>query len=462
MSFGVAVPVANGALPDVSNDGKIVEAHYDAGRKSFWMLNSRGGWIEVAESSLRRHLRGYGLRNKTAEGELLSELNLKINEIQTEHDVAYAGPLAGYRRGVIECFENRILVTTEARMIVPVAGEWPVLRALITNLLSDDQHDQLPYLYGWLKFAYEALLAEKRRAGPAMVLAGPRNCGKSLLQKLFTVIFGGRVAKPYRYMSGRTDFNAELFGAEHLMIEDETPSTDLRSRRNLGSHIKAFTVNDSQSCHGKGRQALTLSPFWRVSISVNDEPENLTILPPMDDSEQDSLGDKIILLRARKAEMPMPSEELDDRETFWRTLSLELPAFLHFLTSWAVPEELRHSRFGIRTWQHPALLAALDALAPETRLLRFIDEILFAEEDLGTGIKIKQAPMWEGTAEKLERRLRDSDFQREIDKLFTYGSACGAYLGRLATKHPERVRQARTGDCRKWILHRAVPIAAAA
>jgi hypothetical protein len=38
-----------------------------------------------------------------------------------------------------------------------------------------------------------------------------------------------------------------------------------------------------------------LKPFWRLSITLNDEPENLLILPPLDES----LGDKIMLLRAQ-------------------------------------------------------------------------------------------------------------------------------------------------------------------
>src|SRR5262249_29583083 len=156
------------------------------------------------------------------------------------------------------------------------AGEWPVLEKLLSNLLIDKVEngvtcDQRPYVYAWLKFAVEALWAGQRRPGPVLILPGPRDCGKSLLQNLTTELLGGRVKKPYRYMSGRTDFNGELFEAEHLMIEDEAPSTDLRSRRAFGTHIKSFAVNETHSCHAKNKQALTLKPFWRVTISLNDE-----------------------------------------------------------------------------------------------------------------------------------------------------------------------------------------------
>jgi len=314
-------------------------------------------------------------------------------------------------------------------------------------------------VFAWLKIAYEALRAGLWRGGPAIALAGPRGCGKSLLQNLFTLILGGRSAKPYRYMSGGTQFNADLFGAEHLMIEDEHSSTDIRARRAFGSNIKQFTSNRDQSCHGKNRQALTLTPFWRVSISVNDEPEAMMVLPPLSDSEHDSLGDKIILLSAQKAEMPLPTVENEGWQKFWCTLIAELPAFLDFLMNWNIPDELRHPRFGLKAWQHPRLLVALDALAPETRLLTLIDEGIFRGHEVAQGVIAysgRDKPKWEGTAEKLESLLCDfnSPFCNEARRLLSWPSATGTYLGRLAHKHPDRVKDARTGEARNWIIFR--------
>jgi hypothetical protein len=458
--IGKAERLAKLQLQNASNDKpKVIQAHYDVGRKCYWTTNSRGNWIEINEQSLRRLLKKQGFRATRLEGEQLSEVDQKLNEIQLEQDVAYAGPLAGHRSGVFECYGNRILVTTSPHLIEPKAEDWPVLDRFLQNILVDGAYDQRRYVYAWLKLAYEALRAGRQRPAPVMGIAGPRNSGKSLLQNLFTVILGGRVAKPYRYMSGRTDFNGELFGAEHLMVEDEAPSTDLRSRRALGAHIKAFTVNQTQSCHVKNRQALTLAPFWRVSISVNNEPENLMILPPISDSEHDSLGDKIILLRAKLADMPMPTETLEEREVFWQTLIAELPAFLHFLLKWEVPKAVRHPRYGVKTWHHPELLLALDALAPETRLLSLIDEVLFTDHENNHGHFISRSKAngsWEGTAEELERMLRAHEaFGYEAQKLFSWPTACGTYLGRLAKKHPRRVESDRSSDARRWILHRA-------
>src|SRR5258708_40122450 len=122
-------------------------------------------------------------------------------------------------------------------------------------------------------------------------------------------------------MAGLTHFNKDLFAAEHLMIEDEVASTAIKHRRHFATRIKDFTVNEVQSCHAKGRDAISLRPFWRLTISLNDEPENLLILPPIDES----LEDKIMLLKVRNFRMPLPTVTLENREGLWNALIAELP-----------------------------------------------------------------------------------------------------------------------------------------
>ncbi len=277
-----------------------------------------------------------------------------------------------------------------------------------------------------------------------LVLAGIHDCGKSLLQNLITLIFGGRAARPYQFMSGLTPFNSDLFEAEHLMIEDEQASYDIRSRRNFGAQLKNITATEWQRCHAKNRVAISLAPFWRLSMSVNDEPENLMVLPPIDDS----IEDKIIILRAAKTSMSMPTATLEQRSAFWQKLEGELPAFLDYLTQWEIPQKLSSERFGIAHFHHPAILQTRDNLAPEFRLLRLIDDELFDNYENG--------PSWEGSAEQLERSLcgDGSKCRHEARKLFTFNTACGVYLARLAKKHPERFEYIRSSSGRTWRIER--------
>lgn len=413
------------------NPAQLPDSYYEPSQRQYWFIpNGSGGHVSVNDAGVKRYLKSLGFSGKADDGQFLSPLEATVLVLQQQHELAYAGPLAGYHAGIHKIQGSNILVTTSPALIIPAAGGWPVLSKLLGNLLIDDGINQEAYFFGWHKVTAEALRNGRRRPSQALVLAGPAGCGKSLVQNLTTVLLGGRCAKPYQYMTGGTGFNRDLFTAEHLMVEDEVPSAEYRSRRNFGTHIKGVTVNVTQRMHQKFRDALTLEPFWRLTISVNDEPENLMVLPPIDDS----IGDKIILLKCVKKPMPMPANTDEQKQRFFDTLVAELPAFLHWLDEWQIPEELRDERYGITSFHHPELLRAIDDLAPETRLLGLIDDELFA---LGPG----SAGPWTGTARQLVKKLTSADFadSREARRLFSYNTACGTYLARLEQKYPPRV-----------------------
>ena len=422
-------------------EGKLF---YDFNRSgAYWMPNQHHGWILVNEGQLKRALKAAGISPKMFKGQHISALDERLLDIQGNWDVHYSGPLAGRDAGLHQVGGKRVLVTESPKLIRPVPGDWSVLEKFLRGLLVDGECDQLPYFYGWCKVVLVALLSGQRRPGQVFVLCGPAGCGKSLLQNLFTLLLGGRSAKPYQYMTGKTPFNGELFEAEHLMIEDEQSSTDIRARREFGTKIKELTVNDTQRCHPKGRPALTLDPFWRVSITINDEPENLLVLPPFDES----LEDKLILLKAFKKSMPMPTDRNEERLMFWKALTDGLPGFIDFLKSWEIPDALRSERFGIQHFHHPDLIKALQTLAPEQKLLRILDCALFEVIPL-----VVPRDIWTGSAERLEQALtqQDAAFAYETRKLLTWPNAMGTYLGRLAKQAPERVSYERTSRERLW------------
>jgi hypothetical protein len=412
-----------------------LKIYYDSNRTMFWGRNDRGGWIMLQGHDLRRWLAVIGYSARARNGQNVSEVNIIQTAIQKANDVDYADSLAGYKLGIYEIAGKRILVKDSPALIRPEPGDWPLLQGIILRMLGCQQQ---VHLFGWLKIAIQSLYNRKFRVGQALTLAGPKNCGKSLLQNLITKILGGRSAKPHRYMNGGTDFNGDLFGCEHLMIEDEEASTDIRARRNFGTKIKEITANETHSCHAKYRPAISLSPFWRLSISVNNEPENLMILPPIDES----LEDKLIILKAEKHSMPMPTETNEEREIFIGSLEAELPHFIYFLLNFEIPVDLRSQRYGITHYQHPEILEALGTLAPETKLLDLIDTILFDSPAPG---------VWEGSAAELERLLtkEGGPVRREALQLFSFSVACGTYLGRLQKACPQRINHIHTrkGNC---------------
>jgi hypothetical protein len=449
---GATAPTGDAApIPPICKNGEILDAYYDSTRKEYLIRNNGRRWHPHPSASFKVHLKARGFSTKPREGESLSAAEMAMLYIQNEKDVRYYGPLAGRASGFYDEDGVRFLVTDSPQIVEPVPGDCKSILALLGGLVgADPEHGdlQLATLTSWLKTAYQALRAGKRQPGQVPAFAGPVGCGKSLLQQIITALLGGRSAKAMRYMNGDTPFNSDLFGAEHLILEDEQSSTDIRARMNMAAHIKAVSVNDVHSCHGKGRDAVSLRPFWRASISLNDQEESLLVLPPI----TADIADKLMLLRCQSPKGDFPTGTHELRNTYWNRLMAELPAFAHYLTQYCIPRELQDQRFGVRYFHHPELVESLQSLAPEAKLLELIDRELWKDGK----------NRWEGTAGELESRLRDqlSDVRREAERLLSWANACGTSLGRIAKadeskRHQERrVMQRRTGSARRWLIHK--------
>jgi hypothetical protein len=416
---------------------------YDRARKEYLIIDCKTNWFSVNETMLRRQCKVRGIMVTPAPGCVSSDFDVFMVHLQNHRGVAYAGPLAGHRKGLRTVNGAQILVTHEPLLIDPVAGEWSTLKLLLEGMFDDGSHDQLAYLYGWLRSSLECLRTRTRKPGQVLVIAGPAECGKSLLQTIITWILGGRECKPYAYMIGKTDFNSDLFTAEHLRLDDEQASVDMRARRAFGARIKELLFGHAQRMHAKHREALTLDPIWRMTISLNEEPEAMQVLPPLDES----LEDKIIILRATKRPMPMPTRTTEQSDAFAAKLYGELPAFVHWLLyELNIPPAHRNERCGICHWHHPEMLIAISEMSCHVRLLALIDRELFHSQRI--------TPQWEGTADELEHELtgEKSSVRTEISKVLNWNNACGTYLGRIAKDLPERVEYSRTSTVRKWVI----------
>jgi hypothetical protein len=403
-----SIGVADVALPDVYYDGT-----------SFYIPNKSGGWVRVDKRSARDFLVKEGFSSRRAENEPQSQVDVMLVRIQTEHDVAYVGPLAGYKAGLYPMNGVQVLVSTSPVFLTPQAGEFPILRKLLENLLGQEQ---LLYFCSWLKVSLEMYRSGRWQPGQLLALAGVVGAGKNLLRKIITRILGGRVAFPHAFMTSRTIFSSDMFAAETLAIEDQQESTDIRARRNFGAAIKNVTANEDQRCERKHCDPLTLKPLWRIIISVNDDPERLQVIPPLDND----IKDKIMLFEVQKHEMPMPTQTIEEKAAFWAALEAELPMFVHFLDQWQIPADIACGRFGVEAYHNPNLATQLDELAPELRLFELYDRYLLSEKN----------PEWEGSAAELERELcsDDSKCSLQARKLLVGSNTCGNYLARLQRK----------------------------
>jgi hypothetical protein len=209
------------------------------------------------------------------------------------------------------------------------------------------------------------------------------------------------------------------------MIEDDAEHISMEARRVFAAHLKSISVNRDQHCHGKNKEALTLTPIWRLSISLNDEPQRLLVLPSLDND----VADKMIILKAGCCPMPMPTDTPRQRQAFWQRLRSELPHFVHHLQQWAIPADLRSPRFGILHFHHPEIATMLFRASLENRLLEIIDLAFFGGRLAVPGGGVDE-PV-EGTAREIHDRLFTGRMAFEAKSLLKYANSCGTYLGKL-------------------------------
>lgn len=417
-----------------------VELYFDV-RDGSYLFPFNGRFIPMKKGEIRDlHLKRMGFTDQLYENGL-REIDMPFVEAHDFRMIDYSGALAGHRVGLLKDSARSYLVTEEASGVWTdypkrqPAPEW--FLKFIQELLQDGQSDHFLY---WLKSSLESLRDGDFRPGQVVVFAGESGCGKSLVQLIVTEVLGGRSADPFRYMMGETQFNKDLSAAEHWMIQDPPTTTDIRTRRLFGCKLKECTVNRDFSIHQKGKDALSLPIFRRVTISVNDEPENLAVVPPMDPS----IVDKVFLFKCSKANVG------SDRKATWQTILKEVPLIRAFLLRMPpVPDALRCDRFGIRSWHHSDLLAELSNLSAENRLLSVIDQVLLPEEADG----IAQSTFTVKSME-LEKQIRASAYGFAVEKLLSYSGACGSLLGKLSKSQPERVQKVIRDGVTFWKIHR--------
>ncbi|MGA1753665.1 MAG: hypothetical protein ACO395_09980, partial [Pontimonas sp.] len=384
---------------------------------SYYVKNNRGAWYKINLMDLQRKLKSFGYDSKIdkKEGGLLSHQDRAILAIQDQCTIDTVGPLAGYSAGLVEVKHNLHLVTSSAPPLKAELGPWPTLERFFRALLDDEQRT---YFFSWLHVARKNVLTPTTwMAGQMVVLAGAAGTGKTLCQeRVITPLLGGS-ADPFQYITGLTSFNSDLIAAPHLSMGDPPLQPDNRTKRMFGSNLKNMAVNSEQRFHGKGQNAVSVYPKWRISLSCNMEASEFAGLPNLDDS----VKEKLMLFKVMPGGVPanVANDDFND------AITAELPAFAHYIDNWRVPEELYERRFQVKSYLHPDLEKLIRAHDPAERFWVALQSELFYG-----GAKLTE---WEGTEHDLRVHLQ----QAEI--LFTRFTGSESllpdYLTRLSKVH---------------------------
>ena len=402
---------------------------YNSQKRTWYTRDPSGKWININEDSVKRRLVAAGFtRDRMPGGSLMEK---EISRIQDEQNVSYVGPLAGWPVGIHKHSDDKFLVTKAARPLTTKDTQCDILLKILTSALGGEP--QFEWFKCFMQTRREAVRNRVFVPGPIVILVGPAKSYKSFIQLLITELLGGRQARPWRYMSGQTTFNGDLFGAEHLCIEDEAPPTDSATQTKIGSHIKSLLFADNLSAHFKGCDAIYLKPIWTMSMSTNDEPSNLLCIPPIDES----LEDKIALLKTKCIDSPWADE--NHKQTWMREHLLEeVLGLAHIIDQQVIRPEWRNDRTIINAYKNSDLLQMINNVSPEEQLLNMINVITN-----GTMIK--------GTAVEIDLRTRVR-FSRQTEKIADTHWKTGVLLGKLAKKHPGRVTRKTIRGSTVWTI----------
>jgi len=412
----------------------------------YYIKDGDGVWTAYLEGHFCDILtRRHGLPKPKEKERFSPAVNLLLEETRYNRVVDYAGPLCGRPSGYAKIGGMRALITQGPELIEPVEGKWPHLEASFRGLLGgfEEPHKeyQLNSFYAWLQVAVRSIREYRITQAPALAVAGPAGCGKSVLLQVIVAALGGRQAQPLPYMNAETPFNSDLFNAECLIFDDDGISDAKSDRHKLGQELKKMTVATKQArWHAKGKEARSIPAWWRVIFCLNDSEESLQVLPPLDDG----IRDKILLLKASKFTFPFKGDPTEDevQEVFRK----EMPHFLHWLLNvFVIPESVTDARFGVAGWAHPELAEALSAMDQDTQLLALIDEA-------GTAV-FAEGGCWQGTSTQLHRILLDDARTASASRrLLPYSVKTSKLLQRLTKSCPTRVSFRRTGKERTYTL----------
>jgi hypothetical protein len=428
---------------------------------SYWRRERDGNYGKLGREDMLLELRKLGFTGRKVCGSDVSAAEEALHYIQTNNRAVYAAPFCGRPAG--RHVENglSILATDSPRIVAAERGIAGPLMDFFADLFGRaagaggdaEWQVQLLTFFAWLRRARAALRhADQHLPGQLLALVGPPDCGKSLAQSLITRMLGGRDADPSLWLTGKSDFNDGIWGAEHWAASDSNIEDTLAARKMLRDRIKEATANPSLSCHRKNRGEITLRPIARLTLSANDDADSSFVLPTLDPSTRD----KVIYFKCHRPPVPFPTETEEGSREFFQGLTDSLPGFLHVVESFNVPEDRRKGRFGVVEFHHPDLVNLLVGANPDSDLADIISWWLDQRGEDFTG-----------TAAELYGHLLNSSegeaFRRGCQTLTKMGQVLGrlsradGWTGRITDDPNHRVGPNRRKQ-RIWTIRREVAV----
>lgn len=419
-----------------ANSHEVISRWATDGKEYF--LHRGDVWQPMTRTDCLLTLDAQGMPRIPEQGETRSAAEEALLKIQDKRRVTYAGPLCGRPAGLHEEMGERFLATRSPSIIEGTGNgelqEPSPAYTFFENLLGAkiDPHGprQLALFFGWVQRARKAIRNHAvHLPGQALGLIGAQDSGKSLAQHIITKLMGGREAAAGLWMTRRTDFNSDLWMAEHLVVSDENLDDDGRARKAFRDQLKGIVANPSYVLHRKHKEAVTLRPIWRLSISANDNPQSASIIPnPIIDP---TIADKVILLKCYAPPVPFPTENEESRKRWYEALVSDLPNLAAVIDKLDIGD-LAKGRFGVHEYIHPAIADLLEESHPDSDLAEWLEAYL---DDRGT-VNGTAGEIWKSLDRWRDGFIRASKNPKHLGHQLRRLQTIPAWANRIQSNNP--------------------------
>tara|TARA_R110000824_G_C15212332_1_gene676725 strand:- start:807 stop:2972 length:2166 start_codon:yes stop_codon:yes gene_type:complete len=359
---------------------------------------------QVPEKQVLLELKRAGFSYRARRGQPLSEMEAAILTIQNESRIDEVAPVIFSKDKVVLCNSHRILNSANLHPVEPaVDGDpklWPFIHEWLSQLFNTEE--ALNYFYSWMQRFYIAVYNKEEAQGQALLLVGPTNKGKSLLSNRVIAALVGGFADASEYLSGQTNFNKDLARVAAWVIDDTTSAASFQEQRKATELIKKSAANPRIEYHAKYADAVTLPWTGRVILSLNMDPNSLSVIPTLDSSNRDKL---MALKVAKKAtsEFP-PNIEVE------ATIKEELPHLARWLMDiFVMPKEMKgQARFGVKSFIDKEIEAAAYDNSSRALVAELVEFFVTKAREYGKEGK------WTGTLTTFLAELHDYNGGRAI------------------------------------------------
>ncbi len=418
----------------------LANKYYDG--QGYWIRSRIGDWHAYNVSLLRLKLKVLGLDDSRNPGSL-SEVDEAVEHLSFESRIDGAFPFLYRNEPEITVCRRRYLNVSRVQPVQPDAGRrswgegFPWLAKYLAEIFDTEQ---LEVFLSWLSHYYKSALEQRIRKGQALFVAGPHGVGKTFLSQIVIGGLMGGSEEATTFLLGKSEFNANLFESPVWAIDDAVANADSKAHAIYSQIVKKVVANFSLTYRRMYANPVTLPWEGRVVVTLNDDPESITMLPNI----EQSMLDKVIFLKATKTSVEFKGADA--------VVQSELSSFGAYLRFYEIPEALLGDfRFGLKAYHHPELLRTAK-MSSNTAAFQEVLE-MWCEQYFRLNTT---ASFWEGTPTQLLVELNGTDNLRTIVRdNFKSVHWVGRCLNKLIQQHAiDGLENIRSHDSRKYRIKR--------